>query len=192
MIPIHLLITFLLVGCASFCNSVHALIRFHGLVPRREIFLSRLYTTTSTGPDDMMERRRMGELTQPEQKVYDLMQAIHDSKISFRVVVVGKGAILETTSELGPVMRLTQSPSTGSNLITFASEDQSFEFHLQLANVYKIVLTKKETPMKILRIVRFLIANGETMCSLILADESEEAVKWYEYMIAKFGDELQL
>lgn len=102
--------------------------------------------------DTSMEKeRRMGELTKPEQKVFDIMEAIHNSKYLFRVVVVGKGAILETTTELGPVMKVTQSPSTGANLMTFASKDQSTEFHLQLSNVYKIVITENETPAKVLR-----------------------------------------
>lgn len=55
----------------------------------------------------------MGDLTTPEQTVYEMMQELSESGYDFRVVVVGKGAILETTSPLGPVTHVTQSPSTG-------------------------------------------------------------------------------
>ena len=59
--------------------------------------------------------RRMGELTKPEQTVYDILHEVSDSGFSFRVVVVGKGTILESTVDsLGPVIKLTQSPSTGT------------------------------------------------------------------------------
>lgn len=59
------------------------------------------------------EQRRMGDLTTPEHTVYDMMHELSESGYAFRVVVVGKGAILETTSRLGPVVKMTQSPSTG-------------------------------------------------------------------------------
>ena len=55
----------------------------------------------------------MGELTTPEQTVYDLLRELSDSGYDFRIVVVGQGAILETTSPLGPITKLTQSPSSG-------------------------------------------------------------------------------
>jgi hypothetical protein len=73
-----------------------------------------------------------------------------------------------------------------------ANEDQTFEFHLQLSEVSKMVLLEKETPSKTLRMVRILNAAGESMSSLILADESEAAVKWYEGLIAKYGKEIQM
>jgi hypothetical protein len=104
--------------------------------------------------------------------------------------VVGKGAILETTAALGPVLKVTQSPSTGTNLLTMANEDQSFEFHLQLSQVLKIVLTEKEAPKKTLRIIRLLNVAGDSLSSLILADESEAALAWYKELIAKYGKEI--
>jgi len=67
----------------------------------------QLFMTANT------EKRRMGDLTTPEQTVYDMMHELSESGYKFRLVVVGKGAILETTSPLGPVSRVTQSPSTG-------------------------------------------------------------------------------
>jgi hypothetical protein len=60
-------------------------------------------------------QRRMGELTKPENTVYDILEEICQSGYAFRVVTIGKGAILESTVNcLGPVTRLTQSPSTGT------------------------------------------------------------------------------
>jgi hypothetical protein len=58
------------------------------------------------------------------------------------MVVVGKGAILETVSALGPVLKVTQRSSTGTNMLTLVT-DQTFEFHLQLAQVSKMVLLEK-------------------------------------------------
>jgi hypothetical protein len=73
-----------------------------------------------------------------------------------------------------------------------AYEDKSFEYHLQLSQVRKLVLLEKETPAKMLRIIRLLTAEGETMSSLILADGSEAATKWYHSMVEKYGSKIQL
>lgn len=135
---------------------------------------------------------RMGELTIPEQKVYEIMKNVHDSKYKFRVVVVGKGAILEATSVLGPKLSVSQSPSSGANLLTLASADQSFEYHLQLSQVSKMVLLRKETPSKVMRIIRILNDQGESMSSLILADESDAAVKWFTELGETYGTDIQL
>jgi hypothetical protein len=162
--------------------------RVTAVLERAEASATALYMTTTE------DHRRMGELTSPEQKTFDIMQALHDSKFNFRIVVVGHGAILETTSPLGPTMKVAQSPKTGKNLMTLASQDQSFEFHLQLADVSKIVLVQRETPKRTLRLLRFLEAeHGNSMCSLILADDSEAAQKWFDdELIGKFGTEIQL
>jgi hypothetical protein len=69
-------------------------------------------TSGISGPN----RRRMGELTPPEQVVYDLLCEMSNSSYSFRIVVIGKngGAILESTVPcVGPIIKITQSPSTG-------------------------------------------------------------------------------
>lgn len=130
-------------------------------------------------------------LSEPEQTVYDILQDMRDCQYPFRLVVVGNGAILETTSTLGPTFKLGKSPRTGEPLTTFASEDQSFEFHLMLAQVSKIVLTEK-TGDKIMQIFRFLTAEGKPMCSLILAEKSVEAQKWFGSMLEKHGEDVQL
>ena len=134
----------------------------------------------------------MGELTSAEGKVFDLLQALHDSKYAFRIVVVGNGAILETTSVLGPALSVAQSPKTGKNLMTLASEDKSFEFHLQLADVSEIAVLEKETPMKTMRLIRVLGAEGQSMCSLILADQSDAAVEWFQGIGNKYGESIKV
>lgn len=126
-------------------------------------------------------------LSSPEQKVYDIVADMHGSSYPFRLVVVGNGAILETTSELGPTFKLGKSPRTGEPLTTFASIDQSFEFHLMIAQVSKIVMTAKENPAgKLMQIFRFLTDEGKPMCSLILADKGDEASAWFGTMVEKY------
>jgi hypothetical protein len=134
-------------------------------------------------------------LTPPEEKVYEVLKEIHESKFSFRVVVVGNGAILESTMILGPTMKVSTSPATGANILTLASEDKSFEFHVETAQVSKIVFTQKESPQKagrIMNISRLLTSDGKAMCSLILADDTDESRDWYEGLISSYGNELQL
>jgi len=131
--------------------------------------------------------------------VYDILVDLHRSGFLFRVVVVGKGAILESTCALGPKMNVAQSPSSGANLLTFASEDQGFEYHLQLSEVSKVVFAVKETPKKVLRIVRMLNAEGESMTSLVLHQQADgggdgdgDAIQFFDGLIEKYGSEVQL
>ena len=134
-------------------------------------------------------------LTPPEKTVVDVLKLLHESKFPFRAVVVGNGAILESTMVLGPTMKVSSSPATGANILTLASEDKAFEFHIQTAQVSKIVFTQKESPQKpgrIMSISRLLNAEGKPMCSLILADDSSSASEWYEGLIQKYGGEIQL
>ena len=65
-------------------------------------------------------------LSPPEQKVYNVLQEMHNSQYPFRLVVVGNGAILETTSVLGPTMKVGTSPRTGEPLVTLASSAKYF------------------------------------------------------------------
>jgi hypothetical protein len=71
----------------------------------------------ATAPSsETKDRRRMGELTVHEQTVFDMLNDVSKSGYAFRVVVVGRqgGAILESTVNcLGPIARITQSPSKG-------------------------------------------------------------------------------
>jgi hypothetical protein len=77
-------------------------------------------------------------------------------------------------------------------MLTMASADQAFEFHVQLEQVSKVVLIEKETPAKTLRIIRLLNDLGESMSSLILADSSDEAITWYHDLVENRGNEIQL
>ena len=131
-------------------------------------------------------------LTEKEEKVYGFLQDLHASKLSFRIVVVGNGAILESTNTLGMYMALSQSPKSGANLVTFASEDKSFELHLQTAEIAKVALVERETPHRTMRILRFIKEGGESICSLIVSDDSEATMEWYSMMKAKYGDEWQV
>ena len=128
--------------------------------------------------------------TPQETKVYQLLKELSDSNLSFRIVVVGNGAILESTNPLGPKFKLGESPKTGASIVTFASEDQSFEFHLMPAQIASAALVEKSSPAKegrTLRLLRFLNGEGGSICSLILADDSSSAKTWYESMAAKYG-----
>ena len=67
-----------------------------------------------------------------------ILDEFHRSSLPFRIVVIGNGAILETTSRLGPTSKAAISPKSGERLLTFASEDQSFEFHVKVEQVGKV------------------------------------------------------
>jgi hypothetical protein len=123
-----------------------------------------------------------------------ILQEFHESKYTFRIVVIGNGAILETTSKLGPKNATSVSPKTGDKLMTFASEDASFEFHVKVDQVCMVTFVSTERPdgaggTKVMRVSRFLNEKGTPICSLILADSSEGAVKWFEGMVEKYGQE---
>ena len=124
--------------------------------------------------------------------VENVISDMHESGYPFRIVVVGNGAILETTSKLGPVMKSSVSPKTGGRLVTLASEDQSFEFHVKVEEVDNIVFAESVRPLgdgteKVLRICRFMNGDGGSICSLILGDSGDEAVAWFATMKAKWG-----
>ena len=89
------------------------------------------------------------------------------------------------------------SPKTGDKLLTFANEDSSFEFHVKVDQITKIIFVTSERPLpngesKTMRVSRFLNEKGEPMCSLILAHSSEDAVQWFDEMNAMYGQEIIL
>lgn len=146
-------------------------------------------STTKASPD------ASPNLSVQEEQVYSLLKELSDSKLLFRIVVVGNGAILESSNLLGPTLKVSPSPATGANLATFASEDQSFELHLIIAQISKVVMIEKPSPVvegKIMRIMRFLNNDDKSICSLILADESVEAVEWYQEILSKYGPEMKI
>mmetsp|Transcript_24480 Transcript_24480/g.52106 ORF Transcript_24480/g.52106 Transcript_24480/m.52106 type:complete len:196 (+) Transcript_24480:142-729(+) len=146
--------------------------------------------SAATGGDD--DESPTALLSPRERGVYALLKDLSESNLSFRIVVVGNGAILESTNPLGPTFKLGRSPKSGAGIVTFASEDQSFEFHLVPAQIASVALVEKASPAKegrTMRLVRFLNEEGGSICSLILADDSEPAAEWYEGMAAKYGPE---
>eukprot|EP00984_Skeletonema_dohrnii_P006445 scaffold2302_cov153-Skeletonema_dohrnii-CCMP3373.AAC.2 len=119
-------------------------------------------------------------------KAQGILDEFHASNLPFRIVVIGNGAILETTSKLGR-----------DKLLTFASEDASFEFHVKVDQITKITFVTSERPLpdgesKTMRVSRFLNEKGEPMCSLILADSSDESAQWFDGMNERYGQEVNL
>ena len=120
----------------------------------------------------------------------EILDEFHRSNLSFRIVVIGNGAILETTSKLGPTSKSSISPKSGERLLTFANEDASCEFHVKVEKICKIVLVVN--PANNRRVARFLCDEGTPICSLILAGNSNqgEAEEWFDGLLAKHGDEI--
>lgn len=123
-----------------------------------------------------------------------ILNEFHESKLTFRIVVIGNGAILETTSKLGPKKATSVSPKTGDKLMTLASEDSSFEFHVKVDQVCMVTFVSTEKPdgaggTKVMRVSRFLNEKGTPICSLILADSSDNAISWFDGMVDKYGQE---
>ena len=174
--------TLVLLGLCSIASTftISPILRSHALI------------STSQPSSSFLTATAFEDLTKAEQTVYSLVEDLHKSQYPFRIVVIGNGAILETTSKLGPVMKLNKSPKTGEALLTLASDDQSFEFHLMTSQVSKVALTEKEAGDKIMRIIRFLNSVGDPMCSLILGEDSEEAKMWYATLRTDYGHEVQL
>ena len=82
-------------------------------------------------------------------------------------------------------------------MLTFASDDASFEFHVKVDQICKITFVSTERTLpdgntKVMRVSRFLNEKGDPMCSLILADSSEDAVKWFDKMAEMIGQEVIL
>ena len=127
-------------------------------------------------------------------KIDSIIRDLHDSSLQFRIVVIGNGAILESTATLGPHMAESTSPKTGERLVTLASDDRSFEFHLKpdaVATVVFAEVSKPDSGGKTLRIVRMLREDDGPICSLILADGGDEAVSWYKDMTIRYGYEVR-
>jgi hypothetical protein len=152
-------------------------------------------------------------------KIIDnIISDMHESKYPFRIIVIGNGAsaILETTSILGPTMKSSVSSKSNGNgngnqrLVTLASLDQSFEFHIKVDDVAKIHFVEMVKPvpatatatatatdtqsgtqsetLKVLRICRFVREDGGSICSLILNETGEDAVKWFQGMKDRYGE----
>ena len=121
-------------------------------------------------------------------KAESILDSFHKSDLTFRIVVIGNGAILETTSKLGPTSKSSISPKSGERLLTFASEDKSFEFHVKIEQVCTIAFVVGKR-----RVGRFLNENGTPICSLILVDEDEEkGENWFDGLVEEYGNEVAM
>jgi len=80
-------------------------------------------------------------------KAESILDEMHNSKYPFRIIVIGSGAILETTSPLGPISKSSISPKSNEKLLTFASEDASFEFHVKVEQIIKLCLLQPRKGM---------------------------------------------
>mmetsp|Transcript_19023 Transcript_19023/g.44570 ORF Transcript_19023/g.44570 Transcript_19023/m.44570 type:complete len:183 (+) Transcript_19023:75-623(+) len=116
-----------------------------------------------------------------------ILDDFHSSDLDWRIIVIGGGAILETTQRLGPISKASTSPKTGERLLTFASEDKSFEFHVKVEQVSKICLVSSERC-----VARFLMDGGKPICSLLLADKSSRGNEWFGALIQKYGTEIAI
>uniref|UniRef100_A0A0G4G9B5 Uncharacterized protein n=1 Tax=Chromera velia CCMP2878 TaxID=1169474 RepID=A0A0G4G9B5_9ALVE len=135
-------------------------------------------------------------LSEGEQRIFNLMESLHESEFDFRVIVVGPQtqAVLETTMKLGPIFRVNKSPRTGKSLLTLASEDQSTELHLQLESVTKVCLVAREIKApdgqtRYRRLLRLLREDESGVATLILADDSTEAAAFFSQLVEKYGSE---
>lgn len=111
-----------------------------------------------------------------------------------RFVVQGEGAILEA---VGAFEGMREDES--KNLLTVSNDDNSFECHIRLDQIKGATFAKKEAgPRGTLHIVRLLSAEKKSLLSAILHPETpggeveEDAVKFWDSLRAKFGDELDL
>jgi hypothetical protein len=131
---------------------------------------------------------------QSKASLLKFLRELSNSKLPFRIVVVGNGVIFESTILLGP-MNLSQSPSTGLELVTFVSDDASFEFNLMVEKV-KLVIVEKGILVagKHTRSIRFLDGDepAKAICSLVLAEDSECAGKWFGNLYSKYAPELKI
>ena len=160
------------------------------VLPSQELIVRRAVETN--GEKSAQEEDKSPLKSEQEIKVYDFLKELSDSNLSFRIVVVGNGAILESTNPMGPTFKVGESPKTGASIVTFASEDQSFEFHLMPAQIASAVLVDRPRPDgTTMRILRLLNGEGGSVCSLIVVDNSSQAETWYDSMTSKYGSDIQ-
>lgn len=93
---------------------------------------------------------------------------------------------MESTHTLGNphmFMHSSTSPKTGDPIITFASPDKSFEFHVKVKEIESVQFVERQD-MKICRLIK---SNTVAVCSLILKDDSKEATAWFTEMKNKYS-----
>ena len=159
------------------------------LIPRSSSS-SSLYSSSTNINSDTYDVNRKKLSSPAQEQIFDFFQALHSCGYPFRTIVIGSGAILESTQTLGPTFKVSESPKTGNLILTMASQDQSFEFHVKLEQVHKIALVERQQESgKVLRIIRMTNEKEESICSLILAEYSEGAATFFQDLVTKYGDE---
>jgi hypothetical protein len=136
----------------------------------------------------------------PPSSVFDnIISDLHSSAYPFRIIVISNGAILETTSTLGEgtSLKTSKSPKTGEQIVTFASPDKSFEFHLKVDQISKVSFHKVQRGEegKVMRICRMMDRTGSLATSLILQavnDDDHLPVLWFDGMIQRYGETVEL
>merc|ERR1712070_1295044 len=86
---------------------------------------------------------------------------------------------------------------TKDGLATVSTDDNAFECHIRTGLVRKAQFARKETPDKVLRIVRLLGEDGKSLLSAILAGEDGGAVEagsiqLWNSLRERFGEEVEL
>ena len=163
-----------------------------------KLFLSSSSSSSSSYPADVDngETNDITDHTTPSSITAEsILNDFHQSNYIFRIIVIGNGAILETTSPLGPISKSSISPKSGEKLVTFASNDQSFEFHVKVEQICKIVFVANGGADQTKKVARFLSEIGTPICSLILCetDDEEEAARiWFDELVNKYGNEVIL
>ena len=162
----------------------------------------RLYTSSSSSSSTTTDQQQQQEeeedvlpphtpsLTTLEQDVYDFFSRLHESRYDFRIIVMGtdNGAILETTAMLGPTFKLNESPKSGKVLLTMATADQDFEFHVTLSYISKLELAEKVKPDgSTLRVMRFLTQTDSVICALLLSEQTDDAAEFFASLLETYG-----
>jgi hypothetical protein len=131
-------------------------------------------------------------------EVDNIVKDLHSSGFSFRIIVLSSGSILETTVALdGTTIATSKSPKTGEPIITMATTDKSFELHLKVNQISKVSFhkVKRGEEGKIMRICRMIDRTGSLSTSLILqqaAEEDDRPIIWFDEMIQRYGEEIDL
>ena len=185
-------VALLLAVTESFVPPLQSLIFLRSSLSSSSLSSLHISTTNNNNDSNNDHDNNTIQLSSPgQEQIYDFCHALHTCGYPFRTIVIGHGAILETTQTLGPTFKVTESPKTpGNAILTMASSDQSFEFHVKLEQVYKILLLERQQESgKVLRIIRMTNEKEESMCSLILAEYSEDAAAFFQGLVTKYGNE---
>jgi len=129
-----------------------------------------------------------------------IVNDLHSSGYSFRIIVIANGAILESTHSFDKTsIRASKSPKTGENIVTFASHDKSFEFHLKVDQISKVSFHKVQRQEgNVMQICRMIDQAGSPAASLILQDVNENNTNagqpglWFDEMIQRYGETVEL